>query len=174
MIWYFRYFRNDKVNSETRIRILASWIFAFLKKRKTCKMNDLRENFFFESWKLVGPLCHGVGIFFSCIYGGFTTHQLSLWWWSSKRFATLSRRPSHESKWPLFSSDNFKEILQSKRLLPETIVIWGMEEVEVWKWNCCLEWVSDFRNFFMRLLVAWGASNDGYLRRFWVVVWCVW
>ena len=31
-----------------------------------------------------------------------------------------------------FSSDNFKEILQSKRLLlPETIVIWGMEEVEV-------------------------------------------
>lgn len=32
----------------------------------------------------------------------------------------------------LFSSDNFKEILQSKRLLlPETIVIWGMEEVEV-------------------------------------------
>ena len=32
----------------------------------------------------------------------------------------------------LFSSDNFKEILQSKRpLLLETIVIWGMEEVEV-------------------------------------------
>ena len=32
----------------------------------------------------------------------------------------------------LFSSDNFKEILQSNRpLLPETIVIWGMEEVEV-------------------------------------------